>query len=110
MSERQNKQGSCVASRLPHQRGSSQIQVEIDGQMVFAYIGESVASILMVFGIRTFTQANTYNLARTLFCGMGVCHQCLVTVDGIRDVRACMTKVRPGMKIETSWSTENEAS
>ncbi len=45
------------------------------------------------------------------YCGMRICHQCLVTVDGVRDVRACMTVVRPGMKIETRWRIDtNEAS
>jgi sarcosine oxidase subunit alpha len=105
-----NQQDTSVAVRLQHHPQSSAIQVEIDGQVVSAYAGETVATVLMVSGSRTFTQANAYNLARTLFCGMGVCHQCLVTVDGIRDVRACMTKIRPGMKIETRWRIENEAS
>jgi predicted molibdopterin-dependent oxidoreductase YjgC len=111
MSERQNKQGSYVATRLFHRSDADKIQVEIDGQAISAYVGETVAAVLMVSGSRTFTQTNAYNLARTLFCGMGVCHQCLVTVDEIRDVRACMTKVHPGMKIETHWRIEtNEAS
>ena len=103
-----NQHGTPVAVRLQHR--SNPVQIEIDGQTASAYLGETVAAALMVSGIRTFTQANAYNLARTLFCGMGVCYQCLVTVDGIRDVRACMTKIRPGMKIETRWRIENEAS
>ena len=38
---------------------------------------------------------------RSLFCGIGVCYDCLVTVDGLAGVRACMTKAQPGMKVST---------
>jgi len=38
---------------------------------------------------------------RGVFCGMGVCFDCLVTVEGVKDVRSCMTTVRRGMRIET---------
>jgi len=101
-----NQQRTPVAVRLqpqPHSSSSqdSLIQVEIDGTTVSAYAGETVAAVLMLSGTRIFTKASRYNLNRSLFCGMGVCHQCLVTVDGVRDVRACMTTVRSGTKIET---------
>ena len=38
--------------------------------------------------------------ARGLFCGMGVCFDCLVIVDGVPDTRACVTWVRDGMRID----------
>lgn len=41
-----------------------------------------------------------------IFCGMGSCQACLVTVDGVRGVRACITPVRDDLSIErteTSW-------
>ena len=38
---------------------------------------------------------------RGVFCGMGMCFDCLIVVDGMKDVRSCMTVVRPGMRIET---------
>ncbi len=106
-----NQPETSVAVRLKQQPRSNQIQVEIDGAAVPAYAGDTVAAVLMLSGTRIFTQASRYNLNRTLFCGMGICHQCLVTVDGIRDVQACMTTVRPGMKIETRWRIDsNETS
>ncbi|HZD57420.1 MAG TPA: (2Fe-2S)-binding protein, partial [Anaerolineales bacterium] len=36
---------------------------------------------------------------RGLFCGMGVCFECLVTIDDLPGQRACLTTVRPGMRI-----------
>jgi predicted molibdopterin-dependent oxidoreductase YjgC len=35
------------------------------------------------------------------FCGMGVCFECELTVDGRAGVRACLTRVTPGMRVET---------
>ena len=37
---------------------------------------------------------------RGVFCGMGVCFDCLVTVDDRSGVRACVTPVRDGMRVE----------
>jgi sarcosine oxidase subunit alpha len=43
----------------------------------------------------------TKKTARGGFCGMGVCQECRVTVDGRPDQRACMTEVRDGMEVST---------
>lgn len=37
---------------------------------------------------------------RGLFCGMGVCFECLVTVDGQSGQRACLIPVQPGMQVQ----------
>lgn len=39
---------------------------------------------------------------RGLFCGMGLCFDCLVTVDGRPDIRACITPAADGMRVETT--------
>jgi sarcosine oxidase subunit alpha len=38
---------------------------------------------------------------RSLFCGMGICFECMVRVDGVSGVRACLIKVAAGMVVET---------
>jgi len=82
--------------------GSRQpLTVEVDGQPVQAFAGESVAAVLLALGRRTFRHTEKTGAPRGLFCGMGVCFDCLVTVDGQANVRACVTPVRPGMAIET---------
>ncbi|MEM7127789.1 MAG: (2Fe-2S)-binding protein [Chloroflexota bacterium] len=93
-------------SRLPIQ--GTPIQIEIDGTTTTAYVGESVATVLMAQGQRIFTDESIYNYARTIFCGMGICHQCLVTLNEIRDVRACMTTIQPGMRINTGMTLDIE--
>jgi predicted molibdopterin-dependent oxidoreductase YjgC len=86
--------------RLPRPAGVSPLSVTVDGEPTQAYPGETVATVLLAMGRRTFRHT-AHGAPRGLFCGMGVCYDCLVTVDGQPEVRACMTAVQPGMVIET---------
>lgn len=81
--------------------------VEVDGEPNEARAGESVAALLFRTGRRVFRHSRVGGGPRSLFCGMGVCHDCLVTVNGRKNVRACMTSVEPGMKIETGMDGES---
>jgi sarcosine oxidase subunit alpha len=76
------------------------LTVTVDGEPVQAFAGESVATVLLALGKRTFRHTER-GTPRGLFCGMGVCFDCLVTVDGVDNVRACMTLVSEGMEIGT---------
>lgn len=78
--------------------------VTIDGEPALAYPGETVAAVLLASGQQTFRHT-AEGAPRGLFCGMGVCFDCLVTVDGQPDVRACMTTVQPGMVVETGGAS-----
>ncbi len=75
--------------------------ITVDGQEVEAYPGESVATALIAAGFRSF-RTTAAGDSRGPVCNMGVCFECVVTVDGVHNVRACMTPVRSGMKIERS--------
>ncbi len=88
------------ASLPPLERGEP-ITVSIDGRSVSAFAGESVAAVLLAEGIRSFRQTAKRGEGRGLFCGIGICYDCLVTVDGTPHLRACLTPVTPGCAIET---------
>ena len=45
---------------------------------------------------------------RGLFCGIGICFDCLITVDGVPNQRACLVPVRPGMRLETGAASAAE--
>ncbi len=62
--------------------------------------GASVAAALTEAGYRAFRQT-AKGEARGIFCGMGVCQDCLVTIDGAPNQRACMTPARDGARVET---------
>ena len=54
-------------------------------------VGQSLAAALTEAGIIAFRHTPKGE-ERGLFCGMGVCQDCLLTVDGVPNRRACMTK------------------
>ena len=81
-------------------RQESTFSVEIDGEKFNAIAGESIASALTASG-RLELGRNKSGAARGLFCGMGACFDCQVSVDGGPPVRACLTKVRHGMKLRS---------
>ena len=63
-----------------------------------AYEGEAVAAALTAAGILGLRRDRD-GRERGMFCGMGVCFECLVRIDDRPAQRACMTKVRAGMRI-----------
>ena len=71
-----------------------------DGREIRALAGDSVAAALAANGERRLRRTRDGKW-RGVFCGMGVCQECLVTIDGVPSQRACMTRVRDGMVIET---------
>ena len=77
---------------------SSQISFTFEGQILNAYPGDSVAAALTSYGIMDLRETSSGE-SRGIFCGMGVCHECLVDIDGEQNKRACMTKLKNGMKI-----------
>ena len=95
-----------TSSRLPRPAGSPMVTVTVDGDPVQAYPGETVATVLLAAGRRTFRHTDQLHAPHGLFCGMGVCFDCLVTVDGQANVRACMTPVQAGMTIETGGPSD----
>jgi len=86
--------------RMTVERGRS-LNVLVDGRSVVAYEGESIAAALFAAGVRITRWTARTGSPRGYFCGMGVCQDCLVTVDGSPNVRACMTTVREGLRVET---------
>jgi predicted molibdopterin-dependent oxidoreductase YjgC len=87
--------------RLPDGHGlvrGRMVALSLDGRPVTAYEGESVAAMLLAEG-HVATRVTRSGERRGVFCGMGVCHDCLVVVDGVPNTRACVTWVRDGMDV-----------
>ena len=81
-------------------RGES-FHMEVDGVATLAYRGETVASVMLAARQRTLRKTRKDGEPRGLFCGIGVCYDCLVAVDGRANLRACMIRAEPGMKVES---------
>jgi len=88
-----------TAKRLGQPRPDKPFTITVNGQPVDAYPGESIAATLLAAGHRIFRRT-AQNAPRGLFCGMGICYDCLVTVDGVPNVRSCVTPASPGCAVE----------
>jgi predicted molibdopterin-dependent oxidoreductase YjgC len=75
------------------------LEITVDGERIRAYDGETVAAALIASGRRVFRLSRGED-PRGFYCGMGVCFDCLVTVDEQRNTRACMTYVHQDMSVE----------
>lgn len=93
------------SQRLPSAERGPALIIEVDGEQVEAYAGESVAAVLLAKGRRVLRRTSKDGAPRGIFCGIGVCFDCLVTIDGVPGVRACMTPVRSGMTVETGLTS-----
>jgi D-hydroxyproline dehydrogenase subunit gamma len=79
------------------ERGAA-VTVTVDGRPVTAYLGETVATVLLAEG-SGMTRTTVAGSPRGIFCGMGVCFDCLAVVDDVPNTRTCMTWVRDGMRV-----------
>jgi predicted molibdopterin-dependent oxidoreductase YjgC len=79
------------------------------GAELTALPGQTVAAALLAHGIRSWRTTRVAGRPRGLFCGIGVCFDCLVTVDGRPNVRACLEPVRAGALVEPQKGTGHDA-
>jgi aerobic-type carbon monoxide dehydrogenase small subunit (CoxS/CutS family) len=63
--------------------------------------GQSIAAALMATGIRELRKTRFNEEPRLIFCGIGICFDCVVVVDGIANQRACLVEIVDGAKIES---------
>jgi D-hydroxyproline dehydrogenase subunit gamma len=87
--------------RLPDGHGlerGAPLSLILDGRTVTAYEGETVAAMLLAEG-HVATRTTRAGSPRGVYCGIGVCFECLVVVDGVPNTRACVTWVREGMQV-----------
>lgn len=77
------------------------VTATFDGAPITATAGQSVGAALVDAGVRSWRTTRSDGRPRGLFCGIGVCFDCLVTIDGRPNQRACLVPVREGMAIES---------
>ncbi len=77
---------------------SADVRFLFDGRDIRARPGVSLAAALVAAGELELRETKT-GARRGMFCGMGVCQECLVNVDGRSGVRACMTPVEAGVRV-----------
>lgn len=79
--------------------------VEVDGVSCQAYDGDTLAAVMVRAGVMAWRTTRRTGAPRGLFCGIGACQDCMVTVGPVASVRACMDAARPGDVVTTQEGT-----
>ena len=85
---------------LEFERGKK-IYFTFNGQIIEAYEGETIAAALHAQGIKVLKQSIIYKRPRGFFCAIGKCASCMMNVDGVPNVKTCVTLVQDGMVVES---------
>jgi sarcosine oxidase subunit alpha len=75
-------------------------EIEVDGKTILACSGQTIAEALLANGLRML-RITPKQASRGVYCGMGICYECRMIVNGIPNVRTCMTLATPGCRITT---------
>ena len=75
------------------------VRFTFDGREIEAREGDSVAAALIAAGVGPIRASVVSGEPRAPYCMMGVCFECLVTIDGAPSQQACLVQAKPGMRI-----------
>ena len=76
------------------------VEITVDGHRIAVPAGTVVAAALARAGIERFRRSVTGE-ARGPLCGMGICMECRVTINGLAHSRSCQVLCQDGMKVRT---------
>jgi predicted molibdopterin-dependent oxidoreductase YjgC len=77
------------------------VAITVDGKAISARTGDTVAAALLLAGIGHCRTTPVSGAPRAPYCLMGVCFDCLVTIDGVGSRQGCLVAVHEGMAVET---------
>lgn len=80
---------------------SDKVTILFDGHPLSVASGETLAAALLASGVSFFRSSVVGKKPRAPYCMIGVCHECLVTIDGMRNRQSCLVEVREGMVVES---------
>ena len=76
-------------------------EIRLDDEAIPAEAGQTVAAALIAAGRRSWRRTRRGGQPRGAFCGIGVCFDCLATINGRPNQRACLVEARPGDVVTT---------
>lgn len=77
------------------------VRFSFNGQPVEGREGEPIAAALLAAGIKTLRHTRHDCAPRGLYCGIGHCFECRVTVNGEAGIRSCLTPLAESMQVES---------
>jgi predicted molibdopterin-dependent oxidoreductase YjgC len=90
-----------------------EIHIVVDGKKIEAFEGETIASAMFASNMKVNRKTAIYHEPRGVFCNKGRCTDCIMKVDGLPNIRTCITSVRNGMVVESidglgKWEVKDE--
>ena len=76
-----------------------QVTISFEGNEIKADRGQTLAAALLAAGVGHFRTSVTTGESRAPYCLMGICFECLLTVDGIQNRQSCLIEVCEGMTV-----------
>ncbi|MDO4568339.1 MAG: (2Fe-2S)-binding protein [Clostridia bacterium] len=76
------------------------VTIFYNGEPIEAYEGESIAAALHAAGVRVLGYSSELHRPRGFYCAIGNCSSCMMVVDGVPNVKTCITPIRDGMRVE----------
>lgn len=79
----------------------SEVTFTFDGKEYTGYEGDTIASALLANGVRTLRAHEESGSPRGIYCNIGHCFECRVTVNDKRGIRACLEPIKAGMAVQS---------
>ncbi len=76
-----------------------QIEFYFNHEKLIGYEGEPIAASLLANGIKTIRTCDITGENRGILCGIGYCYECRAEVDGVPNVRTCLTPNSQGAEV-----------
>ena len=87
-----------VLGKLPDK---TPVTFTFDGNIYEGFEGDTIASALLANGVRQLRVHEETGAPRAIYCNIGHCFECRVTVNQVQGIRACMTSIKENMVIES---------
>jgi predicted molibdopterin-dependent oxidoreductase YjgC len=87
------------AFRLKAIEANMSVEFEFAGKPILGREGESIAAALLAAGISASRCTAKNSEPRGYFCGMGICWECVVEIEGVGSVRGCQFPVSAGLRV-----------
>lgn len=81
---------------------SNDVSFFFNGEKFTGVQGQSIAAALIANDQRELRRTRFGQEPRSIFCGIGICFDCVVTIDGVANQRACLIEISHDMNVESS--------
>ncbi len=85
---------------LNFEKERKKIHFTFNGHPAFGFEGDTIASALHALGVKKLSHSIELKRPRGFYCAIGNCSSCQMTVDGVPNVKTCITELKAGMEVK----------